>query len=383
MLVAGARLQGCEAIYLAKEAGYYVIAVDIDPDAPGGYLADEFYEADINDREKMSGILSRADMVLPAVEDIRALEALVSYGREFKIPVLFDMDAYRISSSKERSNRLFEEIGLPVPGKYPDCGFPVIIKPDNKSGSENVYKAYSEEEVQDHILDHPGDDLILQEFLEGPSYSLEVIGNGSDFYFPQITQVIADDDYDCCCIAAPAEVSEDIRKQMYSIAAKLAAKLKIRGIFDIEVIDHNGTLKVLEIDARLPSQTPISVYRSKKINMVKLMAELFCGKKPEIPKTERSLCCLYQQICVEDGCISVMGEHIMAGAGHLKIIKDFYGADEVITDYEEGAASFRAIVIISRNTFAQAQSAFEQFEEDLRNRICRPALTAANCRNSA
>ena len=44
---------------------------------------------------------------------------------------------------------------------------------------------------------------------------------------------------------------------------------------DVEVILDDGVMKVLEVDARLPSQAPTTVYWSTGINIVQILGELF------------------------------------------------------------------------------------------------------------
>jgi len=44
---------------------------------------------------------------------------------------------------------------------------------------------------------------------------------------------------------------------------------------DLEVIDHKGELKILEIDARFPSQTPIVAYHGSGINYIEELYDLF------------------------------------------------------------------------------------------------------------
>lgn len=361
LLVLGAKLQGTEVIYLAKQAGYHVIAIDRNPEALGADLADEYIQADLLKDEKVILYFQKADAVLPVIEDIEVLEKVKEYCETTKTKLLFDIEAYKISSSKRLSNNLFEELQLPVPSKYPVCDYPVVLKPDNLSGSSNVKKAYSQEEVEAYKKEYGEENVVIQEFLEGASYSLEVIGDGKNFYFPQITEVIVDDTYDCKRIAAPAMVSDSIKEQMMAIGQKLAERLKIKGIFDIEVINHKGKLKLLEIDARFPSQTPISVYHSTGINMVSLMVEQAFGKSKPINKPKQERNCLYQQIVVMGQQVEVLGEHVMSTCSHIKQIEDFYGADEVLTDYDEGKDIWKAIVIITRDTEEEAYEAFETF----------------------
>jgi pyrrolysine biosynthesis protein PylC len=358
LLIIGAKLQGVEALYLARKAGYYAVAVDRNADAPGIRLADEFVVGDVFHEDVMLPLFRAADAVLPAVEDIDVLRKIETYGEKTGTPVLFDSAAYGISCSKEKSNRLFAVSGLPVPGAYPECDYPVILKPDGQSGSKNVKKAFSPDEVEAYLAAYGGQNTVIQEYLHGPSYSLEVLGDGERYFFPQITEVITDRGYDCKRVIAPAQLTPAQERQMLKIGQSLAQSLQIKGIFDIEVISHNGQLKLLEIDARLPSQTPISVYHSTGMNMVEMMVELALGSAKNIRVSTEKQVCVYQQIEVGGGQIRVLGEHIMSECRALRIREGFYGCTAAITDYEEGRTDWRAIVIV---TGADRHQAIERF----------------------
>ena len=89
---------------------------------------------------------------------------------------------------------------------------------------------------------------------------------------------------------------------------------------DIEVMVHEGQLKVLEIDARLPSQTPTAVFHACGINMVGLLAEtVLGGRDPAVDRTPRQGCC-YQHVRVAGGAVEVLGEHMMGAARPLRLI---------------------------------------------------------------
>lgn len=368
ILIIGAKLQGIEAMYLARKAGFYIIAVDHNENAPGADLADEFIKADVYDEKRMLSLFSNADVVLPVIEDSKILTKVNEYGIKTGTNVIFDFNAYHISCSKEKSNELFLSNQLPVPRSYPDCEYPVILKPDGKSGSSNVVKAYNAGEVEEYLKINKNDKTVIQEYLQGRSYSIEVVGDGTHFYYPQITEVVVDKQYDCKRIIAPANIKPFEEEQMITIAQKLANSLKINGIFDIEVISDDGKLKILEIDARLPSQTPISIYHSTGINIVEMMTNLTLGnvEKDRMIKPKRT--CFYQQIQVRNGTIQVLGEHIMGSCRHLRIIKDFFGSTEAITDYQEGSIDWKAIIIVTGKDEKQASENFLLFIQNMKEK---------------
>ncbi len=351
IVVVGAKLQGLEIVYLAKKAGYYSILIDKNENPPAKALADEFHQIDIFNEEAMMEILNTADALIPALENEPVLLKLLEYQKQTNIKFLFDMDCYKISSSKKKSNELFKELKLPMPKEFPDCKFPMIAKPNSLSGSAGVKKINSQDELES--LD---ENYIVAEYLEGDSYSLEVIGDGEKYYFSRITQVIVDENYDAKRIVSPANVDGD---KLYSIGKILAEKLKIKGIFDIEVIDHNGEMKLLEIDARFPSQTPISIFNSCGLNLLEIMVD---GKYER--KFEKV--CYYQQIEVNPEKITVLGEHIISDCKAVLVYKNMFGADEIITDYKIGEKCFNAIVIVTENSHKTAYKKFLDCIENIK-----------------
>jgi pyrrolysine biosynthesis protein PylC len=117
---------------------------------------------------------------------------------------------------------------------------------------------------------------------------------------------------------------------------------------DIEVILDNDTLRVLEIDARLPSQTPITVLTSTGVNILQLLAERHCRPPhdgPSIFADQRGV--VYEHIRVKDNTLTVTGEHAMASAGPLHLVKNFFGADEAITCQSNHRRDWVATLIIS------------------------------------
>ena len=365
LLVIGCKLQGTEAVYLATEAGFQVTAVDRNPQACGAALAERFVCCDVRDEETMLSLFAEHDVVLPAIEDEATCRMILSYGKRTNTPVLFDAEAYAISSSKHRSNGLFEQLRLPLPEPYPECGFPVIVKPDNQSGSAKVSYAADAEELE-HCLsrcadvEHP----VIQQYLEGRSFSLEVLRIGGEVIYPMITEVQMDDRYDCKRIVAPAELTEAEAAQMLQIGTQLDSALQSNGIFDIEVISHKGTLKLLEIDARLPSQTPIAIYHACGLNMVQWMAEQLVFGKTTTAITKHRVC-WYQQIQVTPDAVRVYGEHIMADCVGLHRIHNFFGADEAMTDYTPGCTDFCAILILCGETQAETQAKQERVLQEI------------------
>ena len=377
--IVGGKLQGVEATYLARKAGWKVRLIDTNPAVPASGLCDFFVPMDIKGEGWLEPVLKDAALIIPALENREVLDTLLRGCRAAGIPLAFDADAYAVSSSKLESNRLFKRIGIPMPAPWPECGFPVVAKPDSGSGSEEVRIFYNQQQLEErfsHSLPPRG--WVLQEYMEGPSYSLEVVGVPGDYMPLQVTDLEMDAGYDCKRVSAPTKLLPDQVAQFKKISLEIAEAIQLKGLMDVEVILHNDQLKVLEIDARLPSQTPTVVYKSTGCNILQLLTQYsfnnkkFCGgpggsfsKAPPGRRRHYLLTgvrgVVYEHIKVSSDTIEICGEHIMACAGPLHLHSDFFGADEAITNYTPNRTDWAATLII---TGADRNEAWEK-----RNRI--------------
>jgi pyrrolysine biosynthesis protein PylC len=345
--VIGGNLQGVEAAYLAKKAGWEVILVDRKSNVPATGLCDRFIQQEIRHGLNLINVLKDIDLVFPALENEAALNCLNDFTHAENIPFAFDLNAYRISSSKLESDRLFEQSKVPAPRPWPGCDFPVVAKPSVGSGSQGVAILENEADLNAYIP-ASSNQWVIQEYVQGPSYSIEILGRSGQYTALQVTDLEMDAGYDCKRVRAPSDLSDTLREEFKNISIKIATALSLKGLMDVEVICHENTLKVLEIDARFPSQTPTAVYWSTGLNMFELMANLFLNKsrtKENRPKVQNGV--IYEHISVSPYLIEVSGEHIMSVKDALHREQDFFGADEAITNYATGRENWVATLIVS------------------------------------
>lgn len=342
--VIGGGLQGIEITYLATQAGYRTLLVDRKAEVPARGLADDFFQADITSADQeLLARLSQADIVFPACENYQALEKLSSLRGKLP-PLVFDLAAYQISSSKKKSKEFFRRAGLPCARDWPAADFPLIIKPEQGSGSESVELITSREELE-NLQEKPGSgEFIAEEYLQGPSYSLEVIACENRVYPLKVTRLVFDQKYDCRQVLAGDFIPADVCHELIDLGRTAARELSLNGIMDLEVIAADSGLKLLEIDARFPSQTPSAVYHAWGINMVKLLVELYLENESRELHSARIGAALYEQLLVRNQQLYNAGEHIMTEAGSLRYRENFLGADSALTDFALGCKEWRAIL---------------------------------------
>ena len=370
LLIVGGKLQGTEAAYLAGKAGWETILVDRRDEPPAAGLADAHVIADVTaDEARARSLVAACDAVLPACEDEATLTWLAARVPGWGVPLLFDLPAYRITASKLASRRLFAELGVPRPGEWPACGFPAVVKPSKASGSEGVAVVYDHKGLATarRGLECRGHEVVVEEYVAGPSLSLEVLAWGGKAVPLQTTGLEFDSAHDCRRVVAPVgeaqageaspagaggacdwecAVAPGVLGALDTAGVRIAERLGLNGLMDVEVMVSGSGPQLLEIDARLPSQTPTAVYWSSGLNIVELLAQtVLRGAPPEVDRTA-ARACVYQHVRAKRGILEVLGEHVMGAAGPLQLVSGFFGADEALTDYAPGRREWAATMIV-------------------------------------
>ena len=191
ILIIGASILQLPAILKAKEMGYYVATADYNPEAVGIPFADEYFNVSTIDVDGVvkaaqefgaDGIMTLAtDMPMRAVA--RACEVLGLNGISFETAVK--------ATDKGEMIKAFEEHGVEHPwyfvAKDPDSfeqifdkvTYPCIMKPTDNAGSRGVVKCNSAEELREAYSYSSGESrggaVIVEEYLQGPEFSIEVM----------------------------------------------------------------------------------------------------------------------------------------------------------------------------------------------------------------
>ncbi|MCD4704102.1 MAG: 3-methylornithine--L-lysine ligase PylC [Methanosarcinaceae archaeon] len=298
----GGKLQGFEVTYLARKAGMEVVLVDRKKRPLIRNVVDRFYCFDIiQDPERLIEISRDVDAIIPVNENLATLDFIRRITPHLDCPVLFDHDAYHVSMDKLRSRRYFASIGIPIPAGKPTAP-PYFVKPPCESSSVGARIIHTDEELSG--LD-PG--MVIEEYVSGDVVSLEVVGDGEHFAVGKETKVHIDDTYDCHMIT-PIPHDQTFRR----IAYELAVNLSLKGIMDVEAIASPEGLRVIEIDARFPSQTPTVVYHSSGINLLKLLMQAFTDGVSEIDMAPEQNYCIFEHLLAVGEELTPVGEHVLS-----------------------------------------------------------------------
>lgn len=364
VLVVGGQLQGMEITYLAKAAGWEVTLVDRRENALASRLCDAFLCADILD---VGGELFNGyDLVFPALEDLEALWRVDQLTKEAGVPFAFDGHAYTLSQSKVTTNRFLQRLGVPIPALVQDCEIRIFgdrtdffVKPDTSSGSKGVRRFVRRSDALCYIDRH--EDTFGQEFLEGSVYSIEVVCSPGQVAPQIVTEVVIGTDFDCHRIVAPAALSPVLSERIRDIAFAIGTALDMRGIFDIEMILHDSQLFVLEIDARMPSQTPMAIYHATGINLFVETARCFLGEAVTTVSRERmGQAAVLQHVRIGPEGVEFIGEGVLSGAPPLCLMPGFGGSDMALLSGNRTQGLAWATLIATAQDARQAERRIDE-----------------------
>lgn len=196
LLVLAAGLLQVPVIKKAREMGYYVIAADDDPDAPGMALADKaIVPGGLMNEEKMVALAKeeQVDGVIHPCSEV-AMNVMGRINDELGLCGISKEIAIR-ATNKHLMREAFEKYGAPSPKSILTkdeedawCVFcdefdtNAILKPSRNSGSRGiakVEKGIAKEEFVNlyrRALDESRDhQVLIEQFIEGPEFSVEVI----------------------------------------------------------------------------------------------------------------------------------------------------------------------------------------------------------------
>lgn len=303
LFIVGASVLQLPAIKHAKELGYYVGVADYDPHAVGIPFADEYYNVSTIDEEGVCQAAKDfgADGIITLATDMPMRS--VAYTCEKLGLVGISYDTAIKATDKGEMIRVFEETGVEHPWYYVVSSpmdvmdiihkvtYPCIAKPTDNSGSRGIMLAHNPEELLTAVAysakNGRGGNVIIEEYMEGPEVSVEVIAYRGIPYVLQITDKMTTGAPHFVEIGhtQPSRLSEEIQQRIRDLACRAVVSLGITdGPAHVEMIVTKDGPKMVELGARMGGGciTTHLVPLSTGIDMIKATIDSAFGLAPDI-----------------------------------------------------------------------------------------------------
>jgi biotin carboxylase len=327
VIILGASRFQTNGISEARNNGFYIIALDRNPESPGFAVADEGIVCDISDRhrvleiaieKKIDGIVAINDTGVPVAAYI---------STKLGIPGISEHVA-ELASNKELMRKTWISKGIPCPkvfvastlsefeSGFKFVGFPCILKPAHGLGgaSRGVIVVNNSSEVREAIQYSQSyyDDkaTLIESFVESElEHSAEVIVYRGKAHVVAISDKIktplpfrVDKN-----VLYPSRVTGDTLENLKNVICKSVLALGItNGAAHVEVASTKDGFFLFELGARCGgggTAEPI-VHYSTGINLFVEILRIAVGKPPQQTAPSRNLGANYHFLLPEPGIIS-------------------------------------------------------------------------------
>jgi len=391
ILIFGAGINQLTLIKAAKKLGITSIVVDPNPEALGRSLADYFYCVAGNDYEgtkkialkhKVNGIVT-SQMEKP----LRLMAQLSSeLGFIFHEPDVVERSLDKWLMKKEffsygvpcAKGKLFKKEEKIIRAKLNHLTYPLIIKPKDATSSQGVFKINHFKEIGKYIeiscSFSKTQEVIIEEFLDGPEFSVEAITFQGKTTIVQFTEKFITSFPRTVEIGhlQPASLNS---KQKSQIDAVVKGAIKAIGIDNsashTEIKLTPDGPKSIEIGARLGGDFIASylTLASTGVNMDKAAIQVALGEKPDLENRHTKYSFIkYLELEPGKQVVDVKDYSDISNEQGVVFANIFVKRGDIIPEITDSAER-PAFVIVQADTKSQVINYSSLFEEKLKSKI--------------
>ena len=289
------------ASYALHDAGYETIMVNCNPETVSTdydtsdrlYFEPLTYEdvMDIVDVEQPEGVV----VTLGGQTPLKLARALQDSGVHI---MGTKPEAIDLAEDRDRFSEILDELSITYPAagmasSFEEAcqvadriGFPLLVRPSYVLGGRGMVIAYDAQYLEKYMAeaaritpDHP---VYLDRFLEGAIESdVDALCDGEDVYIGGVLEHIEEAGVhsgDSACCIPPFTLSEAQVSQLRNITRRLAKRLGVVGLINIQFAIKDAVVYVIEANPRASRTVPF-VSKATGVPLAKLAARIMAGEK--------------------------------------------------------------------------------------------------------
>ena len=302
------------ASYALAEAGYETIMVNCNPETVSTDYdtSDKLYfepltfedVMDIVDVEQPDGVV----VTLGGQTPLKLANALADAG----VPIMgTSPEAIDLAEDRDRFAAILDELSITYPAAgmastfeeaclvADQIGFPLLVRPSYVLGGRGMGIVYDGAQLEKYMAeaakispDHP---VYLDRFLEGAvEVDLDALCDGDRVYVGGVLEHIemaGIHSGDSACCTPPFALSEAVQDQLRSIARRLALRLGVVGLINIQFAIKDQVIYVIEANPRASRTVPFTS-KATGVPLAKVAARIMGGEKIadlDLPPDDRRL----------------------------------------------------------------------------------------------
>lgn len=309
LFIIGASVLQLPAIKRAKELGYTVAVADYDPHAVAIPYADTYYNVSTIDEQGICEAARAfgADGIMTLATDMPMRS--VAYTCQQLGPTGISYDTAVKATDKGEMIRAFADADIEHPWFHiltdnadwttirDSVTYPCITKPVDSSGSRGIMLVHNEEELHQAIAysadNGRGGGVIVEEYMQGPEVSVEIIVYRGTPHVLQITDKLTTGAPHFVEMGhtQPSRLPYETQEKIKDLACRAVAAVGIEnGPAHVEIMVTETGPKMIELGARMGGDciTTHLVPLSTGVDMIKATMDICLNQTPDlIPKWDR------------------------------------------------------------------------------------------------
>jgi carbamoyl-phosphate synthase large subunit len=220
-------------------------------------------------------------------------------------------DIIDLAEDRDRFRRMMEQLKIPMPesemaGNLEEAlaaakhiGYPLMVRPSYVLGGRGMEVVHDDEMLRRYVSAAvgvtPERPILIDKFLENAlECEADAIADGTNAFVPTVMQHIelaGIHSGDSACVIPAISIPEKHLKTITEYTEKIAQKLKVVGLMNIQYAIANDRVYVLEANPRASRTVPL-VSKVCNIEMAKIATKVMLagesGEKPDISSLVRS-----------------------------------------------------------------------------------------------
>lgn len=288
------------SILAIQEMGYEAIIVNNNP---------ETVSTDFSLSDKLYFEPLTLEDVMHIVELEKPLGVIVQFGGQTAINLAAGLKKYDVNilgtsleaidraEDRDKFERLLEELQLQKPNGQAvankedvipiaeEIGYPVLVRPSYVIGGAQMEIAYHKEELLKYIEKipaiNPEKPLLVDEYVTGIEVDVDAICDGETTFIPGILEHIERSGVhsgDSIAVYPPQRLSERVKQTILEVTDRIAKKLKVKGLINIQFIMKDELVYVIEVNPRASRTIPF-LSKITGVAMANLATRCMLGEK--------------------------------------------------------------------------------------------------------
>ncbi len=300
------------AVRTLREAGIGAIMINNNPETVSTdyNISDRLYFEPLNLEDVLNIIEHEGAGLLGVIPQFGGQTALnlVAPLAQAGVPILGTApEAIAMAEDRRQTGALARRLGVQMPpwgtahtvaearAVAAEVGYPALVRPSYVLGGRGMRIVHTADELGDYfaalhadLRRHP---VLIDRFLEGAvELDVDAVSDGTDTLCVVMEQV----EYagihsgDSACVYPPHTLSPALVLAAEEATAALAHELGIRGLMNVQYAVYEGTLYLLEVNARASRTVPFAS-KATGVPLARLATQILLGARlRDLPTTRRS-----------------------------------------------------------------------------------------------